>query len=150
MPKRELIKIDDLEMSGFNVSETVGIGGKNEEGDVMLIQAIFYFLGAHDQLSTFDVKSLSELTGVDGQYTNRLGQFILSYQKTKDYLLLSVDGLIHPASYEDRKILFGEGGGDNRLMTITSLHLEMALATFNEDYTTDFLRFFPGLGVWIR
>jgi hypothetical protein len=148
MAKSELIKIDDFEMWGFNVSETVGIGGKNEEGDVMLIQAMFYFLGAHGELSSMGVKSLAELTGVDGKYSNRLGQIILNYQKTKDYLLLNVDGLIHPASYKDRNIKF-EGEG-NLLMTITCMHLDMAVGSFNGDYATDFLRFFPVLGVWLQ
>lgn len=150
MATKELIKIDDLELWGFNVSQTVGIGGKNEEGDVMLIQAMFYFLAAHDGLFYFDAKSLSELTPVDGNYSNRFGRHILNYQKTKDYMLLGVDGLIHPASYQDRKIKFVEGGGDNRLMTITALHLDMALESPHGEYVTDLLRFFPALGVWIR
>ncbi len=148
MPTKELITIDDLELSGFNVSESVGIGGKNEEGDVMLIQAIFYFLGARDGLWIFDVKSLAELTPVDGKYSNRLGRNILEYQKTKDHLLVSVDGLIHPANNKDRIIKFA--GLDDKLMTITSLHLDMAQAFPYGDYTTDFLRFFPDLGIWLR
>lgn len=37
--------MDESEYWGLNVSETVGIGRKNKPGDVMLIQAMFRYLG---------------------------------------------------------------------------------------------------------
>jgi len=39
MAKRELIKMDDHEDWGLNVSETVGIGGENKPGDADLAAA---------------------------------------------------------------------------------------------------------------
>jgi hypothetical protein len=150
MAVRERIKMDDYEFWGWNVSESVGIGGANKIGDVMMIQAMFRYLGMHDRFWVIGVDSLAELPEVNGKYTGKLGRIILNFQKKYDYLLLSVDGLIHPASNQDRNIKFSSGD-NNRLMTITLLHTEMLEATDTGiDYTKAALRDFAGLGVWIQ
>jgi hypothetical protein len=150
MAVRERIKMDDYEFWGLNVTESVGIGGANKIGDVMMIQAMFRYLGMHDRFWVIGVKSLAELPEVNGKYDRKLGRIILNFQKKYDYLLLSVDGLIHPASNQNRNIKFSSSD-NNRLMTITLLHTEMLEATDTGiDYTKAILRDFASLGVWIQ
>jgi hypothetical protein len=150
MAKRERITMDDFEDWGLNVTDTVGLGGANKTGDVMLIQAMFRYLGKRDRFWVIGVNSMAELPEVNGQFDRRLARIILNFQKKYDYLILSVDGLIHPASYQNRNVKF-VSKEDSRLMTITLLHTEMAAATPTDvDYSIAILRDFPNLGVWIQ
>ncbi len=150
MATREMIKLDNYETWGLNVSETVGIGGANKTGDVMMIQAMFRYLVMHDRAWVVGVKSLADLPEVNGKYSGKLGRVILNFQKKYNYLVLSVDGLIHPANYKNRNVKFSSDD-KSRLMTITLLHTEMWEATETKiDYTIAILRDFAGLGVWIQ
>lgn len=60
MAKREQIKINDYEICGFNVSETVGIGA-NQPGDVMLVKAMFDYLASRDRFWVTGAKSANEI-----------------------------------------------------------------------------------------
>jgi hypothetical protein len=45
MPKREIIMLEGQgTRPGSNVSQTVGTGGRNDTGDVLLIQAMFRYI----------------------------------------------------------------------------------------------------------
>ena len=44
MAKTEIINIRGNTSRGVNLSQSVGIGGANQRSDVMLIQALFYYL----------------------------------------------------------------------------------------------------------
>ena len=150
MAKREMIQVDGNEEWGLNVSETVGIGGRNKRGDVMLIQAMFRYIVKSGRESLVGVSSIDELPQVDGNYDGRLGHLILNYQRNNRERLLNIDGVIHPASYQNREI---KDKGIYPLMTMTLLHWHTfitANVALGADYTTAFLNEFPSLRAWVR
>jgi hypothetical protein len=72
----------------------------------MLIQAMFSYLGKQDRFWVIGVNSMAELPEATGKYSPKLGHIILNFQRKYHYLVLSVDGLIHPASYQNRHLKF--------------------------------------------
>lgn len=148
MPRRDLITINNNTEYGLNVFDKVGPGGANNPGDVLVIQAMFRYLHElhaeqgyiHPSLEGKDV----EVNGIAGYKTFKM---IRDYQRKHWWALLSTDGVIHPARYENRKITTGNG---KRLMTITHLHLEIWLADNTLDYTTQIASRFPNVAFWIR
>lgn len=120
MPRRDLITIDGHADYGLNVFDTMGIGGANNPGDVMVVQAIFRYLVELRQPPVAKVEAdlLEKLTvEVTGQISQKTTNAILAYQSYYSYKILSVDGIIYPAKYENRKIKF-----EGKWMTITHLH----------------------------
>jgi hypothetical protein len=154
MPRREIITVDGHKDFGFNVDETVGIGGKNSVGDVMLIQAMMKHLAElrKDPFFAVGVDSMSEVPEPTGKFDRLTRRAIRAFQKKNDYLLLSVDGIIHPADYKNRNVLLVDRVPDTdiSLMSITLLHTELQLASdTGVDYTHVILRRFPILAMWL-
>ena len=152
MPRRDLITIDGWSEYGLNVFDSVGVGGANNPGDVMVVQAMFRYLHdlnvQKDHLQ--DYKHLWD--GMDleptGIFDVRTKRTIIHYQQSYWYAVLSTDGIVHPAKYENRKITTGNG---KRLMTITHLHQELWMAEDNgKDYTREIAKNFPNVAFWIR
>lgn len=148
MPRRDLITIDGQSHYGLNVFNTVGIGGANNPGDVMTVQAMFRYLYENNFRKNFPMITWEgldlELTGTADAKTLRA---IRSYQRLHSYALISTDGVIHPAKYENRNIIHRI---NTRLMTITYLHLELWIADNSFDYTRDIARRFPNVAFWIK
>ena len=147
MPRRDLISLDGNENYGLNVFDTVGLGGANRPGDVMVVQAMFRFLHDVHIEQEYPYPSMEgkdiEPNGIVG---NRTIQAITNYQRRNSTWVLSTDGVVHPAKYENRKITSGLG---KRVMTITYLHLEVWLADNTLDYTREIARRFPNVAFWI-
>jgi hypothetical protein len=119
--------IDEANLNGYirkhaNISGVVGIGGRNEKNDVMVIQALIRLCGITDSLAAmyFDVKS-AQLPAINGIFDRKTSQSIWSFQRANSRDLLSVDGVVHPASYEHRTIKSGP------MMTITLLNRAAAM-----------------------
>jgi hypothetical protein len=121
-----------------NISDIVGIGGKNERNDVMVIQALFRLVGYIDRTAKeffgLTVKDLPEPTGDFDEKTIRA---IWAFQRKMSYRLLNIDGKIHPADYKNR-ILGNAFNKGSRLMAITllndaALDGEVALETANKE-----------------
>lgn len=123
MAKIEIAALDDINEKHANISDIVGIGGKNEKSDVMLIQVLFKLIGYSDfyagKFFGLAAKDLPEPTGDLDEKTIRA---IWSFQRKMSYRLLSLDGKIHPANYKDRVLKKAFRGG--RLMAITLLNME--------------------------
>jgi len=140
--EREMAHIDEANFGGHlrihaNVSDVVGVGGKNERNDVMLIQALFKLYS----LTEGNIQNyLPKITGVLDHETI---QAIWAFQRDFAVMVLSVDGAIHPASYSHRLI-----NPSGRLMTITALNqmaLRVALDTFHLDLITALKAIVPQL-----
>jgi hypothetical protein len=141
----------------LNIDQPVGRCQPNAKNDVKLIQAMFrklaewttgpnggpLFLGLHTWNEVPDPKA------DDGNFEDgRTEKAIWSYQRKYARRLLRVDGIIHPAAYQDTNIKgrFSE----IRLMTITLLHdhlLDAALMRpgANETYIEAIKRTAPDL-----
>jgi len=150
MRRRDLISINGDKNYGLNVFDTVGIGGQNNPGDVMVVQAMFRYLyelwGADEYsiLGPLRKHLLLEPSGVIGSETINA---ILRFQRFHSWQLISADGKIHSAKYENRNISVGNG---KPLMTITLLHFELWMAEPGLDYTGEIGRRFPNVAFWIK
>ena len=91
---------------------------------MMLVQAMLNLI-AHQADSTpsaqnIGLASMSEVPEPTGEFDAKTRHAILSYQRRYHRGLLSVDGVVHPASYRNRNIRYGRP--QDRLMTITHFH----------------------------
>ena len=145
--------VDTGEAWHANVSDTVGVGMRNEKNDVMLIQAFINLIGFNPVRAKdfFDIKPGDTLPKPDGSILDsKTIRAIWRFQEKmeKDKELLLKDGIIHPASYRYRKIAKG------KLMTITSLNqyaLGVAGMVFkSSNLRTLLLKIAPGLLLPIR
>ncbi len=65
MAKKEIMIYGEDKIPCFNITFSVGIGGQNEKGDVMLIQAMFNFI-ALGNFPRLGLKSKSDLPALTG------------------------------------------------------------------------------------
>jgi hypothetical protein len=150
MPRRDLISIDGDKNYGLNVFDTVGIGGQNNPGDVMVIQAMFSYLHelwGREEYTAFGSLRKHLRLAPDGIMNSKTINAIIKFQRFNSWQLISADGKIHPAKYENRNIAIGKG---KPLMTITLLHFELWMAEPGLDYTGEIARKFPNVAFWIR
>jgi hypothetical protein len=149
MPTRELISLLGKKRYGFNVGSSVGMGGENNAGDVLVIQGMFQYIEIARNKTMFGPLTnvgmphpfgAPELTGVLDFQTMAA---ITNFQMMNASSVLSVDSVIHPASYKNRDL-----NPFKPLMTITLLHVH-ALAARKQhgdaDYTRGMLRLIPKL-----
>jgi hypothetical protein len=149
MAKKDTITFGTVAEPAVNVHFSVGSKGDNGPADVMLIQTMFRYLahikGIPTQYLGLRLKDLPEITGYCDDKTK---QAILKFQIKNAKHLLKIDGLIHPASYEDRNIKAGEP----RLMSITLLHFyakEMQAWHPEQTYIEDLANMVPQLQPWL-
>lgn len=154
MAKLDIIFIGGIGYLGFNLTSTVGKGGANQTGDVMLIQAAFAFLSRNHLPRQASRWANIPIPNVDGNPNNGIKESILKYQQEfmSDILgvnegplggsnrteappgfkrpyegprgLIEVDGIIHPANYKRRNLSALWG---TALMTITKLYADVQL-----------------------
>ncbi len=117
----EIADLAGIKANHCNVSDLVGIGEKNEINDVMVIQALFKLIGRSDHFANkyFKLRA-TDMPEATGNFDEKTRQAIWSFQLTMCGRLLSVDGKIHPASYENRHI---KNAFNGRLMAITLLNM---------------------------
>lgn len=136
MAKIETVTFGNLIDKHANISDIVGIGGKNEKSDVMLIQALFKIIGRDDiYAKRFFGLAFSDLPKPTGDFDNQTARAIWAFQRKMSSRLLSIDGKIHPANYKDRVLKRAFRGA--RLMAITLLNLEAFEAAINSYSTND-------------
>jgi hypothetical protein len=153
MAKRETMTVNGK--GGFaclNIDLPVGRSQANTKNDVKLIQAMFRKLAEWNPqgpkfLGLGSWNEVPDPKAADGNFEDgRTEKAIWSYQRKFARRLLRVDGIIHPASYQDRNI---KGRwSEIRLMTITLLHehlLDYSIMASKEDYMTEIKRFVPDL-----
>src|SRR5262249_33122547 len=150
MAKKETLTRNGSQEPCVNVDAPVGptkiARVKNLPGDVMLIQAIFHILARRLWPGYIGLPSMDQVPTPNGHYDLKTETAILRYQTTNRSGLLQADGIIDPASYHHRNII---DLLDSRLMTITSLHLELRILFDPIDYTTELTRLVPQLLPWL-
>lgn len=156
MAKRETLTLEGEEQPCLNVSATVGVGGANEVGDVMLVQAMFQYIADARGPKQIGLDSKDDVPLPGGEFGTITAHAIDMYQRVNFMSVVSFDGLIHPASYKHRNITL-RGSSDPRwggrlvFMTITLLHFDLKAATpKGGDYTIEITRKFPRLLPWIK
>jgi hypothetical protein len=102
-----------------NVHYRVGRGGENRPDDVMLIQALFRLIASDPVITSRQLGiPVAQIPEVTGSCDARTQNCIWAFQWKNCHQLLNVDGVIHPASYENRRL---SGAKGVRLMAITLL-----------------------------
>lgn len=151
MAKKDLITMLDETSPGFNLSFWVGLGGLNDKGDVMLIQAMMNFIAeGHDDPSMVGVKFDFDLPDVTGSLDSSTIFSIIGFQtRWMSHLLASVAGKIFPVDYKTYKYTESEP----RRPVITMLHqlsLDAAGRLNESDYTEAMPKMFPQLRAFIK
>jgi hypothetical protein len=148
---RETITVDGVRQPCLNVTETVGEKfGANKIGDVMLVQAMFKYIANHFGSEQIGLTSKDDVPEPTGLFNSDTARLIIVFQRKMARQLIRVDGIIHPASYKDRNLKFGDGPRP-RMMTITFLHFGCVGASpTTVDYTTEITRQFPLLLPWLK
>src|SRR5258708_27451329 len=118
MAMKQLMTFDGSKVPCFNVNYSVGMGGINRIDDLILVQAMFRFIAddGFGELSTLGISSHKELPQLTGVLDEKTVNAIHKYQDRWRRLLLSTDGLIHPADYINRDLKLD---ATTRRMTIT-------------------------------
>lgn len=149
MAKKDVITMYNHKFPALNLSESVGKGGANKTGDVMLVQAMFQYIAKGFKPKFIGVNSADDIPEPSGDYDDKTERAIKSYQRKHIRNLLKVDGIIHPASYENRNLK----RMTSPLMTITLLGshlLDASLMNGDDDQFTGIVRMFPKLLPWIQ
>jgi hypothetical protein len=112
MAKKDKITYTDgknlvLTHEQVNVHYRVGRGGENRPDDVMLVQALFKLIAYEPGLADRQLGvSIAQLPEITGNCDARTQSCIRAFQlKNHNRLLNPYDGVIHPASYENRRVL---------------------------------------------
>ncbi len=149
MAKTDIINIRGNTSRCVNLSHSVGIGGANQRSDVMLIQALFYYLSFSREANILHLPqhlpAFDLLVGVTASITGHLDAFTIMtiniFRATHRHRLLRHDGLIEPAKYQGRIIK----DSTEPLTTITYLHLlaKKVELVKGSDYITDLQGLMP-------
>lgn len=138
MAKKDKLNLRGSFFTTINLHYAVGRNAENRPDDVMLIQALFQWIGftpvtARSVLGV-SIAELPKITGICDVITQRA---IDAFQRKNAGKLLNVDGVIHPASYENRRLNRTVG---SRLMAITLLG-DLALdAGIGREFMGDFVQ----------
>jgi hypothetical protein len=134
MAKIESAFIDGKIDRAVNVSRAVGYGMENLRDDVMLIQGLFNYIAnalSPQTIGLGGVYQVPEINGVmDADTYTAIGQFQI--QNSSQLLMKRFDGVIHPASYKNRRL-----HSIGKQMSIVLLHLkatDAALMSGDIDY----------------
>lgn len=149
MPKKESFTLNTgTPIEAANLDFRVGEHGENRQADVMLIQSLFQYIGAKGNAARRCVEGirLPSVDGICGAITKRA---IRQFQHKHSHRLLRVDGVIHPASYNGRKI----ADLGSPVMTIMLLHFfasDASLFLSDADYFSGLIRIEPRLSPFLR
>lgn len=119
MAKYDVVKIKGKNWLALSNEQSVGVGGRNEKGDVMLIQAMLRYIAPFQKEDTRP-PVVPELTGM---FDTATGEAIRHFQRTYSFRLIQADGVIHPPSYITRTGVRDLKNPFKPLMTHTFLHL---------------------------
>ena len=145
--KKVIINYDDDKVPGFNLSFSVGIGGQNDQGDLLLIQALFNFIATGlKSVSRFGISGRHDLPAVTGRLDSNTIFTIIGFQhKQLHRLFATKSGTLFPADYT-QKIPVVMGEEPRQPMFLLHQFAQEAAALLNEaDYTTAMVKLFPEL-----
>ncbi len=125
MAKLDIIFVGGIGHLGFNLTATVGTGGANQIGDVMLVQAVFAFLSQNHEPRQAEWWRQIPIPPIDGNPNNGIKEAILKYQKLfntdaigfreQDRVMSGSNALAYPSFYK------GGYNGPNALMAVDGL-----------------------------
>lgn len=131
-----------------NLTFSVGMDGDNGGADIMLVQALFNFVGwakgTSRNLLGFEKSAMPRITG---RMNSKTQQAIFNFQRRNVNKVLKIDGLMEPGKYENRVLTIG-----GRLMTITLLDLyakQEGLAQNEPDHIKGVIKLAPALAPWL-
>lgn len=138
MAKKDKLNLRGSFFDTVNLTYSVGRNADNKPDDVMLVQALFQWIGHNPGAAQGKIGvSAAELPKITGVFDSATQRAILAFQRKNGRSLLNIDGVIHPASYADRRLNYPAGA---RLMAITLL-CDLAIdATVNRSFTGDFIQ----------
>jgi hypothetical protein len=150
MAKTEVININGKTELGVNVTDVVGMTGKNRREDIMLLQALFNYIatGLHPRvLGLGGSYNIPDINGeMDADTFLAIGEFQI--RNASRLLMHNFDGHIHPASYKNRVIRNIKG----HLMSITLLHLlakDAGVMQGHSDYREGLIKLKPELATYL-
>ncbi len=150
MAKTEVININGKTELGVNVTDAVGMTGKNRREDIMLIQALFNYIatGLHPRdLGLGGDYKIPKINGeMDADTFLAIGEFQI--RNASRLQMYRFDGRIHPASYKNRVIRDING----RVMSITLLHImatDAAVMQGHFDYRKGLIKLKPELAKYL-
>jgi hypothetical protein len=126
----------------FNLAHPVGPRMPNHLGDVMVIQAMLNVIASMPAWAEYNGLKPSAMPGVTGRFDQKTEAAIWSFQKARHYNLLSIDGVVHPGSFENRTLKL-----DGRYMAIVLLNNQAAevcqVKYYSYDHTEGIARIYP-------
>lgn len=130
-----------------NVHYRVGQGGENRPDDVMLVQTLFRLIAYNPRIASTQLGvSIAQVPEITGSCDARTLSCIRAFQRAnRSRLLNPYDGLIHPASYENRRVV---AGGVQMAITLLSGFASEALLMrniFDSEIAADLAKFEPRL-----
>lgn len=167
MAKKDIINFSGTKTIGVNTHYIVGAGvslhNGNGQADVMLIQTLLwvaYIFSNFDQHKLLGLKE-KDLPEISGKCDAKTVEAIWKFQRWNARKLMSVDGTIHPASYENRVMksvyadyIYDTGTKPRPIMSITLLHIYAWNGMINskgkEDYISDIVYMAPDLRNWLN
>jgi len=127
MAKKDTITFNGVREECLNVDQPVGKKQRNLKEDVMLIQAMFKKLAELKSPAFLGLRSRDAVPEPTGNFDDgKTENAIWAYQRKNARRSLRVDGVIHPAAYENSNI--NRNRENTPLMTITLLHLDRVTA----------------------
>jgi hypothetical protein len=151
MAKKDTLTANGAYQECLNVDQPVGKNQRNLKEDVMLIQAMFKKLAELKSPAFLGLRSRDAVPEPTGNFDDgKTENAIWAYQRKNAKRSLRVDGVIHPAAYENRNIKVDFTWATNPLMTITLLHFDLQTSTralfgFNTTYIEEIKRMVPCL-----
>ena len=148
--KIEIINFGRKQESAVNLSGIVGYAGKNDEGDVYLIQGLFKYISAGLYPGAVGLGGEYNIPEISGKMDSDTYSAISQFQVVNAGSLLMqwFDGRFHPASYKNRHIR----SGNHRYMSITLLHImatDAAVMQGHYSYTQGLAQLDPKLAYYI-
>lgn len=149
MAYKDTIHIMGRQEPAVNIRYVIGPSADNGPADIKLVQTLFRYLSHLGKTPTkrYTGLRLSELPAVNGRLDEKTKKAIWSFQMTNSRFLQNIDGYIHPASYQNRKL-----SGRPKFMTITLMHLlaqEVTLHNPEPSYIDGLIKITPELGAWL-
>lgn len=130
---------NNLTYDAVNVHYRVGSSGENRPDDVMLVQALFRLIGYEPVIARRQLGvPVAQLPEITGNCDARTQSCIRAFQRTNHSKLLNpYDGVIHPASYENRRV--AANGTRMAIMLLSEFAGEAALMRVERDGGADTL-----------
>ena len=149
MAKKESFTLNTgTPIEAVNLDFRVGEHGENRQADVMLIQSLFQYIGLKGNAARRCVEGI-RLPGIDGICGPITRRAIRHFQHKHAHRVLRVDGVIHPASYNGRRV----ADLTKPVMTIMLLHFfatDASLFLSDPDYFSGLVKLEPRLGPFLR